>query len=130
MRTLPLVAGASLALAVSTPLAAQQGPVVTPAEIDAALEAHDGRIASDRALVERVLARGDLRAAAEAAGLGNDLADARAAVAGLDGERLSRAADYARALEQQLAGGQTITVSAVTVIIVLLLVILVVLIAS
>lgn len=47
MRTLPLVASASLALAVSTPLIAQQGPVVTPAEIDTALEAHDGRIASE-----------------------------------------------------------------------------------
>jgi hypothetical protein len=59
-----------------------------------------------------------------------DLSDATAGVLALEGERLSRAADQARALESRMGAQDSITISATTVIIVLLLVLLIVVAAS
>jgi hypothetical protein len=130
MRTLTLFAGALLALAVSTSLSAQQSAVVSSQELDAALESSARSVDADRAVVARVLSREDVERIAESHGLGDRLEDARAVAGQLGGERLTQAAAYARTVEVQLAGGQTITFSAITLIVILLIVILVILIAD
>jgi hypothetical protein len=130
MRTLPLFAGALLALALSNPLSAQKSTVVSTQELDAALESRARGVDADRADVARVLSRVDVREIARSHGFGDHLEDARTAAAQLDGERLTDAALYARSLEVQLAGGQVITISAITLVIVLLIVIVVILIAD
>ena len=115
-------------LALAAPLAAQESPVVTGAEIDAALEARSGATTAQRAAVARVLERAEV--AAVAARMGVDLAAAQGAVAGLEGAPLTRAAGLAGQIEQALAGGQTFSINATTLIIILLLIIIVVLIAD
>lgn len=60
--------------------------------------------------------------------MGIDLAAAAGAAATLDGNQLTRAAALSTRIEQTLAGGQTFSISAITLIIILLLVILLVLI--
>lgn len=122
--------GLALALA-AAPASAQDaggGAVVGDAEIGAALDGHTASEAADRAVVERVLATDEAEAAAES--LGVDAERVQDAVRVLEGERLSTAASYARTIEDQLAGGQTISFNAITLIIILLLVIIVVLIAD
>ena len=130
MRTLSLVAGAALALVIGSPLCAQQGPIVSTQEMEAALESHDRSVEADRAVVARVLARTDVRAAARAHGFADRLEEASALAGSLTGERLAQASAHARALEVQLAGGQTISFNVLTLIIILLLVIIVILIAD
>lgn len=130
MRKIPVLGAAALSLALSSPLAAQDASVVSAAELDAALEVHGRSAADDRSVISRVLDRPDVRAAADDAGLGDRLQQARASVGGLSGDALERAADHARTLEQELAGGQVISFNVTTLIIVLLLVILIILIAE
>ena len=48
----------------------------------------------------------------------------------LEGEKLSRAADQARAIESRLGAQDTITISTTTLIIILLLIILIIVVAS
>jgi len=59
-----------------------------------------------------------------------DLEDASAGILALEGERLSHAADQARALESHMGAQDTITISATTLIIILLLVLLIIVVAS
>ena len=83
---------------------------------------------ADREALRGFVAREDVRRVAEAADL--DLEKASAGILALEGERLSRAADQARALEDRMGAADTITISATTVIIILLLVLLIVVVAS
>jgi len=83
---------------------------------------------ADRETLRRFLGREDVQRIAGMADV--DLSDASAGVLALEGERLSRAADQARALESRMGARDTITISATTVIIVLLLVLLIVVAAS
>lgn len=83
---------------------------------------------ADREVLSRFLAREDVQRVAGMADV--DLDRASAGVMALDGERLSRAADQARALETRLGAADTITLSATTIIIVLLLVLLIIVAAS
>lgn len=124
------LAGALLALAISSsPLAGQRPPVATQAEMEAALGAEAAAAERDRAAVRRALDRPEVERVAERAGL--DLDAARDGVGLLDRSDLATAADYARAIELQLAGGgQTFSINATTLIIILLLVIIIVLIAE
>ena len=136
MRVAPLIARlarrswtfAALALLVAAPAAAQQGPVVGPAELDAALADHSAATAGDRAAVQATLARPEV--AEVASGMGVDIEDARAAAESLSGEELARAAAVSREIDQALAGGQVISFNAITLIIILLVIIIVVLIAD
>jgi hypothetical protein len=130
MRTPSVFAGAVLAFALCAPLPAQQTPVVSPDEIDAALASRARSVDADRSAILRLLSRADVRAVAESRGVGLRLDDARAAVTRLDGEPLSRLGGYARSVEAQLAGGQTITMTTGTLIVILLLVIIVILVAD
>ena len=129
MRTLPFVAGAALALALSTTLSAQQS-VVSTRELDAALEARSRSVESERAVVSRVLSRADVNAIAKDRGLEDRLQEARARTSELTDERLEQVAGYARTIELQLAGGQTVTFTAATLIVILLLVVIIILIAD
>jgi hypothetical protein len=83
---------------------------------------------ADREALRRFVAREDVQRVAQVADL--DLEDASAGILALDGERLSHAADQARALESRMGAADTITISATTVIIVLLLILLIVVVAS
>ena len=83
---------------------------------------------ADRETLRRFVARQDVQRVARGADL--DLEKASSGILALEGERLSRAADQARALESKLGARDTITISATTVIIILLLVLLIVVVAS
>lgn len=102
----------------------QQTGVVGQAEIEAALEDHHGGEDARRAVVRRVLEQPEVRRVARAMGVDTERLERAAGAA--QGERLATAAEQARAIESQLAGGQSITISATTLIIILLLVILVI----
>jgi len=95
--------------------------------IEQALQQHVASVDADRAVVQRILERPDVRALA--AEMGVDLRRAQTAVATLDGERLTELASQARAAEQALAGGQgSVTISYTLIIIGLLVLILLILI--
>jgi hypothetical protein len=83
---------------------------------------------ADRETLRRFIAREDVQQVAQMADL--DLETASAGILALEGERLSRAADQARALESRMGAQDTITISATTIIIVLLLVLLIIVVAS
>jgi hypothetical protein len=83
---------------------------------------------ADRETLRRFIAREDVQQVAQMADL--DLETASVGILALEGERLSRAADQARALESRMGAQDTITISATTIIIVLLLVLLIIVVAS
>lgn len=112
----------------AAPLSAQEAGVVDGAELNAALEQHGAQDAADRAVVDRVLSSEAARGVAESIGV--DIESARSAVRLLEGERLAEAVQLAQAVEDPIAGGQTISFNTVTVILILLLVIVVILIAK
>lgn len=85
---------------------------------------HAAKKQADRQAILSVLERADVRQAAGNAGLPID--KAAAAVATLDGKELAQAAAHAQAVNDALAGGQTITLSVWLIIIALLIIILVV----
>jgi hypothetical protein len=83
---------------------------------------------ADREALRAFVARPDVQRIAAVADL--DLEDASAGILALEGEKLSHAADQARALESRMGAQDTITISATTVIIILLLVLLIVVVAN
>ncbi|MGH9346258.1 MAG: PA2779 family protein [Vicinamibacterales bacterium] len=109
------------------PAAAQQPPAgshaAPAAAIDQALQQHLGAIDADRAVVQRLLERPDVRALAAEIGL--DVRRAQTAVAALDAGQLADLAAQARQAEQALAGGQgSVRISTTLIIIALLVLIL------
>jgi hypothetical protein len=124
MSTVRTFAAPLLALAVaSTPAYAGQQHIVPPDQLAATLEQRVKADDGDRDAVREALARPEVREAAVKLGL--DLSRAIAAADTLQGRDLARAADVARQVNDQLAGGaSTITITTTTLIIVLLLVIL------
>lgn len=109
------------------PAAAQQPPAgshaAPAAAIDQALQQHLGVIDADRAVVQRLLERPDVRALAAEIGL--DVRRAQTAVAALDAGQLADLAAQARQAEQALAGGQgSVRISTTLIIIALLVLIL------
>ena len=119
---------AAVALLAAAPAAAQEGPVVSTGELNAALTDHATQVAADREAVQATLARPEV--ADVAASMGVDVEDARTAAGSLSGDALARAVDLSHRVDQALAGGQVISFNATTLIIILLLVIVVVLIAD
>lgn len=111
-------------LAVGSVEAQQAGDhTVTNEELRSAVGAEVEREAADRAVVDRVLSRDEVRAVAEDAGL--DVERAQDAGQLLEGQELARVASLATDVEDQLAGGQsTITITTTTIILVLLILIL------
>lgn len=102
---------------------AQQAHAAPPSAIEQALQQHIAATDADRAVVQRLLERPDVRALA--ADIGLDVRRAQSAVATLEGDQLSKLAAQARQVEDGLAGGQSrVTISTTLIIIALLVVIL------
>jgi len=107
------------------PVHAQSSHAAPAAALDAAVQGHVASRDADRATILRLLARPEVQAIADEAGI--DLRRAERAVPTLDGASLTEIAAQARQAEQALAGGQSrITISTTVIIIVLLLIILIV----
>ena len=121
--------GWALAAALLLLPAAAGAQQATPQEVDepVAIAMQTGEEA-DREALRRFVAREDVQTVARMADL--DLEDASAGILALEGERLSHAADQARALESRMGAQDTITLSATTLIIILLLVLLIIVVAS
>lgn len=83
---------------------------------------------ADREALRRFVAREDVQRVARMADL--DLEDASAGILALEGERLARAANQARAVENQLGSADVISIQATTLIIILLVILLIIVIAS
>lgn len=99
-------------------------------EVAAAQEEID-KDAANRAYIQGVLGRDEVRSAARVAGV--DVDRALAGVDGLEGERLERATQQAQLVDQHLGQGQAqdrIVLSVTTVIVILLLVLIIVLVAN
>jgi hypothetical protein len=111
-----------LCVLMAAPRAAAQH-AAPPAAIDQALQQHVTGVDADRAAIQRLLARPEVRALAAQIGL--DIRRANTAVATLDGAQPSDLAAQARDAEQGLAGGQgSVRISTTLIIIALLVVIL------
>ena len=103
---------------------AQQPHVVGAVLLDQMLAEKVRQQDADRAVIRDVLTRPQVREVAARAGL--DIVRAEATVAMLDGKDLQEAAEQARQVQKDLAGGGTVTMSTTTIIIILLVVILVI----
>lgn len=113
-----------LLLAAASPLQAQEH-VTSDDELRGAVAGSVNAEAADRAALDRLLQREEVRQVAGEAGL--DVERAQDAVDQLEGEELARLAAMARDADDELAGGvTTITITATTIIIALLVVILLV----
>jgi hypothetical protein len=112
----------SLWLGLPAGASAQQPSVVDRAALDRAVAAHADRADADRQAIRRTLERHQVRQIAARAGI--DLKRAESAVATLNGAELHDIAEHARAVDNSLAGGGSITLSTTTIIIGLLVLIL------
>ena len=95
---------------------------VGQADMRAAIATQVGDQASQRASIQSLLARPEVRQLAANSGL--DLARAKAVAANLDGPELQRLATQATAVEAQLAGGDTTVVLTSTMLLVILILVL------
>lgn len=118
-----------LALLIMVPAASAQDHVIAIAALDKAIQQRVSQDQGDRAAILSVLQRPEVREIAVNAGLSID--KAQTAVTMLHGRDLQQAAQQARQIQDNLAGGaSTITISTTTIIIILLIVILIVVIAD
>jgi len=123
LRKLTALALTGILLAASTPLtAATTDHVVNATDIQRAL-GQKTKADTQRATIVGLLQRPEVRDLA--AGSGLDLRSAESAVATLEGDELSRLAQYAANAEQNLAGGDPkITISLVALLLIVIIVIL------
>lgn len=118
-----------LAVLLIAPVAGAQEHVIGKAALDRMVLDRVGQEDADRDVILSLLERQDVRDIAASAGL--SIEKAQIAVTMLHGTTLQQAAEQARQVQDNLAGGaSTVTISTTTIIIVLLLVILIVLIAK
>ena len=118
-----------LAVLMIAPVASAQEHVIGTAALDKMIQDRLNREQAERDVILSLLQRPDVREIASSAGL--SLVKAQTAVAMLHGPTLHQAAEQARQVQDDLAGGaSTVTISTTTIIIVLLLIILIVLIAK
>lgn len=114
-----------LAVLFMAPAASAQSNVIGKSALDKAVQERVASDQTDRAAIQALLERAEVRAVAGKAGLSLD--KALAAVSTLQGDDLRQLADQARHADNQLAGGaSTIVISTTTIIIVLLIVLLIV----
>lgn len=120
-----LVGPLVLLMAASSSAFAGQRHAIDPGQLAAAVSEHAARQDGDRAALNDVLARPEVRDLASKMGIDVDRAAASAAT--LSGADLARAADAARQVNQQLVGGaSTIVISTTTIIIGLLILLLII----
>ncbi len=114
-----------LAVLFMAPMASAQDHVIGQSALDRAVQQRVSQEQADREAITSLLQRSEVREIAAKAGLSLD--KAQAAVSTLQGRDLQQAAQQARQVQNDLAGGaSTIVISTTTIIIVLLLVILIV----
>lgn len=110
----------SLFLTVSA--AAEPPHAVQPSELQAAIERRVESQSAQRAEIQRLLSRPEVRELAAQYGL--DIERAEASAANLDGEELQRLAAQAGAANAELEGGSALVITSTTIIIILLILIL------
>ena len=114
-----------LAVMLAAPAAwAQQTHVINKAALDQAVQQRVSQEQADRETLRSFLRNPQVKSVAAKAGL--PIERAEAAVSTLQGDELRQAAGQARAVDQDLAGGDSIVISTTTIIIILLIVILIV----
>ena len=106
------------------PIRAQQAHIVDAAGMDQALAERAQAMQAKRQTIRTALQQPDVQKVADRLGL--DIARADAAVATLDGGELDRAAAQAQAVNDEIAGGQTVRLNLLWVIIGLLVIILII----
>jgi len=112
-------------LLMPAPVQADQQHIVAPSQLAATVTSRVAQQDADRATIAEALARPEVRRAAEA--MGADMSRVDAAARTLAGADLERAAQAARDVNDELAGGaSSITIGTTTLIIILLLVILII----
>jgi cell division protein FtsL len=118
-----------LALLIMAPAVRAQDHVIGRAALDKAVQQRVNQEQADREAVLSLLQRQDVREIAAKAGL--SVEKAQTAVTMLHGKDLQEAAQQARQVQDNLAGGaSTVVISTTTIIIVLLIIILIVAIAD
>jgi hypothetical protein len=111
------------------PAVQAQDHVIGQSALDRAVQQRVSQEQADRDSILSLLQRAEVRDIASRAGISLDTA--QAAVSTLQGKDLQQAAQQARQVQNDLAGGaSTIVISTTTIIIVLLLIILIVVIAD
>jgi len=129
MQVFRRIVGAALAVTLTATTAmAQQTHVINKSALDQAVQQRVSQDQADREAIRTFLQNPTVRDVADKAGLSLDKAEAAAST--LQGDDLQRAAGQARMVNDQLAGGDSITLSTTTIIIILLIVILIVVLAS
>jgi hypothetical protein len=118
-----LAAPLILLILTAAPALADQRHLVDPSQLAATVGEHVAKQNADRAEIREALSRDQVKNVA--ATLGVDLTRAVSAVDTMSGADLTRAADAARQVNQQLVGGaSSLVISTTTIIIILLVVIL------
>lgn len=118
-----------LAVLFMAPAVQAQDHVIGQSALDKAVQQRVSQEQADREAIQSLLQRSEVRDIAARAGISLDTA--QAAVSTLQGKDLQQAAQQARQVQNDLAGGaSTVVISTTTIIIVLLLVILIVAIAD
>jgi hypothetical protein len=108
-------------------VSAQTSHAAPQSAIDAALQQHVAATDADRARVQRLLERDEVKAVAGKAGI--DLRKATDAVATMSASELAQVTAQASQVEQALAGGQSRVVISTTMIIIALLVLILLVVA-
>lgn len=118
-----------LAVLFMAPAVNAQNHVIGKSALDNAVQERVSRDKTDREAITSLLQRAEVRDVAAKAGI--SLEKAQAAVGTLQGSELQEIASQARAVQNDLAGGQSaVVISTTTIIIVLLLVVLIVALAD
>ena len=114
-----------LAVLFMAPAASAQSNVIGKSALDKAVQERVASDQADRAAIQSLLQRAEVRAVADKAGISLDKAVTAAST--LQGDDLRQLAEQARHVDNQLAGGASaVVISTTTIIIILLLVILLV----
>lgn len=108
-------------------VSAQTSHAAPQSAIDAALQQHVAATDADRARVQRLLERDEIKAVAGKTGI--DLRKATDAVATMSASELAQVTAQASQVEQALAGGQSRVVISTTMIIIALLVLILLVVA-
>ena len=96
--------GLLLSALVVNPVLAQQPHVVDQVALDQQVAAKVAETVEQRAVIERLLEREQVRSIAERTGI--ELADVKAAVATLEGDELAQLAAHSQGVDDSLTGGQ------------------------
>jgi hypothetical protein len=113
-----------LAILMTAPALRAQDHVITASALSKAVQQRVAQEQSDRDAILSLLRRAEVRQMAARVGL--SLEKAEAAVSTLQGDDLHQIAGEARAAEQDLVGGASVTISTTVIIIALLIVILII----